>query len=58
MSSLLSKQTGSSPSSTQILIQAKPELPAPTTATRRTITEHLGMERHCESDMFHAQTNT
>lgn len=41
MSSLLSKQTGSRPSSTQTLIQTRPELPAPTTATRRTIAEHM-----------------
>lgn len=41
MSSLLSKQTGSKPSSTQILIQARPELPPPITATRRTMTDHL-----------------
>ena len=40
MSSLLSKQTGSKPSSTQILMQARPELPAPTTATRRTMAEN------------------
>lgn len=53
MSSLLSKQTGSRPSSTQIFIQARPELPAPTTATRRTIAEHLCSEGHKKSEMCH-----
>lgn len=37
MSSLLSKQTGSRPSSRQDLMEARPALPPPITATRRGI---------------------
>lgn len=56
MSSLLSKQTGSKPSSTQILIQARPELPAPTTAARRTITERWPLwGRRTESEQVYSK---
>ena len=41
MSSLLSKHTGSRPSSRQVLIQTRPEAPAPITSTRRTIVVHF-----------------
>ena len=46
MSSLLLKQTGSSPSSRQHLIQARPELPPPTIATRRVILQLCEVTDH------------
>lgn len=45
MSSLLSKHTGSRPSSKQHLMQVSPELPPPITATRRAILRFLHADK-------------
>ncbi len=53
ISSLLSKHTGSRPSSMQVLIQTRPELPAPTTATRRAMAERSSRDWCKDLEMCH-----